>query len=118
MSKNSQFETLHGIYPSIFNLQIGCGAIGCEMLKNYAMLGVATNEGLITVTDNDLIEKSNLNRQFLFRSKDLQVSQIIPLKSVETKVRECSKGRTRDESDQNPGFLGQSWSRHGKKILR
>ena len=25
-------------------LQIGCGAIGCEMMKNYAMLGVATSE--------------------------------------------------------------------------
>ena len=22
------------------DLQVGCGAIGCEMLKNYAMLGV------------------------------------------------------------------------------
>ena len=21
-------------------MQVGCGAIGCEMLKNYAMLGV------------------------------------------------------------------------------
>eukprot|EP01128_Nolandella_sp_AFSM9_P004178 TRINITY_DN1830_c0_g1_i1.p1 TRINITY_DN1830_c0_g1~~TRINITY_DN1830_c0_g1_i1.p1 ORF type:complete len:1025 (+),score=229.32 TRINITY_DN1830_c0_g1_i1:40-3114(+) len=51
---------------------IGCGAIGCEMFKNYAMLGFGTAEaGLITCTDNDLIEKSNLNRQFLFRSKDI-----------------------------------------------
>lgn len=50
---------------------VGCGAIGCEMLKNFAMLGVATGSGLITVTDNDLIEKSNLNRQFLFRPKDI-----------------------------------------------
>ncbi|KAH3830157.1 hypothetical protein DPMN_103395 [Dreissena polymorpha] len=47
---------------------VGCGAIGCEMLKNYAMMGIATAEpGEITITDNDLIEKSNLNRQFLFR---------------------------------------------------
>lgn len=52
---------------------VGCGAIGCEMLKNYAMLGISTgSEGGITVTDNDLIEKSNLNRQFLFKTKDLQ----------------------------------------------
>ena len=27
----------------------------------------------ITITDNDLIEKSNLNRQFLFRSHHIQV---------------------------------------------
>uniref|UniRef100_A0A8C7JLA8 Ubiquitin like modifier activating enzyme 6 n=1 Tax=Oncorhynchus kisutch TaxID=8019 RepID=A0A8C7JLA8_ONCKI len=47
---------------------VGCGAIGCEMLKNFALLGV----GLVCVTDPDLIEKSNLNRQFLFRSQHIQ----------------------------------------------
>ncbi|XP_060070684.1 ubiquitin-like modifier-activating enzyme 6 [Ylistrum balloti] len=47
---------------------VGCGAIGCEMLKNYALLGIASQDkGQITITDNDIIEKSNLNRQFLFR---------------------------------------------------
>ena len=52
---------------------VGCGAIGCEMLKNYALLGVGTAEaGKITITDNDLIEKSNLNRQFLFRPHHIQ----------------------------------------------
>ncbi|KAK7116491.1 ubiquitin-like modifier-activating enzyme 6 [Littorina saxatilis] len=52
---------------------VGCGAIGCEMLKNYALLGVSSGEsGQITITDNDLIEKSNLNRQFLFRSHHIQ----------------------------------------------
>ena len=51
---------------------VGAGAIGCEMLKNYAMIGLATGpNGKITVTDNDSIEKSNLNRQFLFRPKDV-----------------------------------------------
>ncbi|PRP83916.1 ubiquitin-like modifier activating enzyme 6 [Planoprotostelium fungivorum] len=52
---------------------VGCGAIGCEMMKNYALLGLGcAPTGSITVTDNDLIEKSNLNRQFLFRAKDIQ----------------------------------------------
>jgi hypothetical protein len=51
---------------------VGSGAIGCEMLKNFAMMGIGT-DGLVTVTDNDLIEKSNLNRQFLFRSHDIGV---------------------------------------------
>eukprot|EP01126_Amoeba_proteus_P015986 TRINITY_DN1730_c0_g1_i28.p1 TRINITY_DN1730_c0_g1~~TRINITY_DN1730_c0_g1_i28.p1 ORF type:complete len:554 (-),score=93.57 TRINITY_DN1730_c0_g1_i28:2386-4047(-) len=51
---------------------IGCGAIGCELMKIYAMLGVSTGQNAyITVTDNDFIEKSNLNRQFLFRKDDL-----------------------------------------------
>ena len=55
--------------------QVGCGAIGCEMLKGYAQLGVGRkgSKGLITITDNDIIEKSNLNRQFLFRKEHIQV---------------------------------------------
>ncbi|XP_067297895.1 ubiquitin-like modifier-activating enzyme 6 [Pseudorasbora parva] len=53
---------------------VGCGAIGCEMLKNFALLGVGLNRcsGEICVTDPDLIEKSNLNRQFLFRPQHIQ----------------------------------------------
>ena len=51
---------------------VGAGAIGCEMLKNWAMIGLSTGpKGKISVTDMDQIEKSNLNRQFLFRSKDV-----------------------------------------------
>lgn len=51
---------------------VGAGAIGCEMLKNWAMIGLGTGpNGQITVTDMDSIEKSNLNRQFLFRAKDV-----------------------------------------------
>jgi ubiquitin-activating enzyme E1 len=51
---------------------VGAGAIGCEMLKNWSMMGLATGpDARIHVTDLDTIEKSNLNRQFLFRAKDL-----------------------------------------------
>lgn len=51
---------------------VGAGAIGCEMLKNWAMIGLGTGpNGQITITDMDSIEKSNLNRQFLFRPKDV-----------------------------------------------
>ncbi|OCF60450.1 ubiquitin-activating enzyme E1 [Kwoniella mangroviensis CBS 10435] len=51
---------------------VGSGAIGCEMLKNWSMMGLATGQnGIIHVTDLDTIEKSNLNRQFLFRAKDV-----------------------------------------------
>ena len=62
---------------------VGCGAIGCELLKNFSMLCLGTGEavtkngitlppGLITITDPDHIETSNLNRQFLFRDKHLR----------------------------------------------
>ena len=71
---------------------IGSGAIGCEMLKNLAMMGVGvtsssfsppspsdgtssspveSSSGVVIVTDNDLIENSNLNRQFLFRKHNI-----------------------------------------------
>ncbi|XP_062040592.1 ubiquitin-like modifier-activating enzyme 1 [Lepus europaeus] len=51
---------------------VGAGAIGCELLKNFAMIGLGCGEGgNITVTDMDTIEKSNLNRQFLFRPWDV-----------------------------------------------
>lgn len=48
---------------------MGAGALGCEFLKNFAMMGIACGDaGLVTVTDDDVIEKSNLSRQFLFRN--------------------------------------------------
>ncbi|KAI8981901.1 ubiquitin-activating emzyme E1 [Mycotypha africana] len=51
---------------------VGAGAIGCEMLKNWSMMGLGTGpKGHITITDMDTIEKSNLNRQFLFRASDV-----------------------------------------------
>ncbi|WFD31821.1 E1 ubiquitin-activating enzyme [Malassezia sp. CBS 17886] len=51
---------------------VGAGAIGCEMLKNWSMMGLGSGpQGKIFVTDMDTIEKSNLNRQFLFRPADV-----------------------------------------------
>ncbi|KAF3454878.1 hypothetical protein FNV43_RR05326 [Rhamnella rubrinervis] len=47
---------------------VGSGALGCEFLKNVALMGVSCgSQGKLTVTDDDVIEKSNLSRQFLFR---------------------------------------------------
>ena len=57
---------------NVHQFLVGAGAIGCEMLKTWAMMGLATgSRGYIKITDMDQIEKSNLNRQFLFRSKDV-----------------------------------------------
>ena len=81
---------------------VGAGALGCEFVKNLACMGVGTGpeggEGggggaracsaaharrrltrswaraALHITDNDSIERSNLNRQFLFRNGALPVS--------------------------------------------
>ena len=51
---------------------VGAGALGCEFLKNFALMGVSCDgNGGVTVTDDDTIEKSNLSRQFLFRDWNL-----------------------------------------------
>lgn len=53
-------------------LVCGAGAVGCEFLKNLSLMGVSTgNEGCVAVTDYDLIENSNLNRQFLFNNENI-----------------------------------------------
>lgn len=60
---------------------MGAGALGCEFLKNFACMGVAcelpggAGVGEVTVTDDDVIEKSNLSRQFLFRDWDIGSSK-------------------------------------------
>ena len=55
-------------------LIVGAGAIGCELIKNFAMLNVGTGQnGAIYITDPDIIEVSNLTRQFLFREKHLRL---------------------------------------------
>jgi ubiquitin-activating enzyme E1 len=78
--QNSRYDGQIAVFGSEYQEKIantkeflvGAGAIGCEMLKNWAMIGLGTGpKGSISVTDMDSIEKSNLNRQFLFRPKDV-----------------------------------------------
>ncbi len=47
-------------------LVVGAGALGNEVLKNLALMGI----GRIIVADFDTIEDSNLSRSILFRSSD------------------------------------------------
>ena len=57
---------------------IGAGALGCEFLKCFALMGVSINkEKKVTITDNDNIEISNLNRQFLFKYNDISKSKSV-----------------------------------------
>ncbi|XP_023265943.1 ubiquitin-like modifier-activating enzyme 1 [Seriola lalandi dorsalis] len=79
-AKGTRYDGQIAVFGSAFQEElerqkyflVGAGAIGCELLKNFALIGLAAgDEGQITVTDMDFIEKSNLNRQFLFRSQDI-----------------------------------------------
>ena len=82
---NSRYDDQIAIYGQeiqnkLANLNIfliGAGALGCELLKIFSLMGISTNENKRTlVTDNDHIEISNLNRQFLFRKKDINKSKV------------------------------------------
>lgn len=65
-------ERLHDM--SVF--MPGAGALGCEHIKNFALVGLCCGEkGKLTVTDNDRIEVSNLSRQFLFRAENVGFSK-------------------------------------------
>lgn len=55
---------------------VGAGALGCEYLKIFALMGISTDKYSKTVvTDNDNIEVSNLSRQFLFNNEDIGKSK-------------------------------------------
>uniref|UniRef100_A0A3Q1EVW6 E1 ubiquitin-activating enzyme n=1 Tax=Acanthochromis polyacanthus TaxID=80966 RepID=A0A3Q1EVW6_9TELE len=80
MQSTSRYDGQIAVFGSAFQEKlerqkyflVGAGAIGCELLKNFALIGLGAGEkGHITVTDMDFIERSNLNRQFLFRSQDI-----------------------------------------------
>jgi ubiquitin-activating enzyme E1 len=51
---------------------VGAGALGCEYIKNFALMGISCKNGKLTITDNDNISLSNLNRQFLFHKSDVK----------------------------------------------
>ena len=77
-TKGSRYDHLISMFGAAFaqkvhesrTFLVGCGALGCEFAKNFAMIGFGTEgDGHLYITDPDNIEVSNLARQFLFRKK-------------------------------------------------
>jgi len=78
--RGTRYDKLAAVYGHSFveklgklrYFMVGCGALGCEFLKNFALNGICCGEGgNLMVTDNDRIELSNLTRQFLFREHNV-----------------------------------------------
>ena len=74
IEENNNSITLYGkLYGTEFETNllnskwfiVGAGAIGCEHLKNLEYFNN------IIITDPDIIENSNLNRQFLFKNNNI-----------------------------------------------
>lgn len=102
MSRESNYENLNysgdkdmvnAICENAHILVVGAGGLGCEIMKNLAL----SNIKKISIVDLDQIELSNLNRQFLFRQKDIGryksevVAEFINKKYPDIKVNHYTK---------------------------
>jgi ubiquitin-activating enzyme E1 len=69
---------------------VGAGALGCEYIKNYALMGISCGpKGKTYVTDLDTIDVSNLSRQFLFRKEHVgKMKSLIACQSA-VKMNNC-----------------------------
>lgn len=77
-------------------LVAGIGALGCEVAKNLALMGV----GELLLVDNDVVELSNLSRQMLYNDSDIsqakalvaekriaEMNPLVKVRGIQTDVR-------------------------------
>lgn len=92
---------------------VGSGAIGCELLKTMSLMGICTGKGKTRVADMDSIERSNLNRQLLFREEHVGQGKAVvaatSVKNINEKFRcEAITKKVCDETETT--FDANFWS--------
>jgi ThiF family len=126
---------LHDRLPNIKVLIVGAGGIGCELRMRLPFLLAERNRqstltvknvvlagfGHITLLDLDTIDLSNLNRQFLFRKKDVKQSKALvsfsPRWSVGVRLILCG-GTCRSPRAPHPHLILMSTLHPFMEILR
>lgn len=125
MSRGDRYDGLRAILgqPMLDKLLkhrhfvVGSGAIGCELLKMYALLGLGCSsdpgEGIVLVTDMDIIERSNLNRQFLFREKDIGSAKSVAAAAAVKKINPTMKIKAYEQkvAPETQGFFDHNFWR-------
>lgn len=92
-------------------LIIGAGTLGCELLKQFALIGFGCGEnGKITCVDSGTVKHSNLSRQSLYKEKDIgrakcqvaceAVLKINPQMNIEAKKTHIANSEETWKSDE------------------